>query len=42
MLRSIYLKGVGLEMMMTNFIFLLVYGGLMLVLANKKLKLRLD
>jgi len=42
MLRSIYLKGVGLEMMAANFAFLSIYAVIMIILANKKLKLRLD
>lgn len=42
MLKSIYLKGVSLEMIMGSFICLSVYALLMIVLANKKLKLRLD
>jgi len=41
-LRSIYLKGVGLDMIVLNFTFLSVYAVLMVILANKKLILRLD
>ncbi|PLX71701.1 MAG: hypothetical protein C0602_00440 [Denitrovibrio sp.] len=41
-LRDIYLKGVGFSMLFTHFSFLTVYAVLMIVLANKKLKLRLD
>jgi len=42
MLKSIYLKGVGLEMMLANFAFLTIYAALMIFLSVKKLKLRLD
>lgn len=41
-LRSIYLKGVGIEMMAANYLFLTIYALIMIILANKKLKLRLD
>ncbi|PLX96174.1 MAG: hypothetical protein C0620_02890 [Desulfuromonas sp.] len=42
MLRSIYLKGVGLEMMLVNFGLLTLYAALMVIVANKALKLRLN
>ncbi|ADD67587.1 ABC-2 type transporter [Denitrovibrio acetiphilus DSM 12809] len=42
MLKSIYLKGVGLEMMLLNFTFLTIYAALMVFLSVRKLKLRLD
>jgi ABC-2 type transport system permease protein len=42
MLRSIYLKGVGLEMMLVNFGLLTLYAVLMVIVANKALKLRLN
>ena len=42
MLKSIYLKGVGLEMIFLNFLFLLIYTGLMVLIANKRLKMRLN
>nr|WP_320050949.1 ABC transporter permease [uncultured Desulfuromonas sp.] len=42
MLRSIYLKGVGLEMMLSNFALLTLYAALMVVIANRALKLRLN
>jgi ABC-2 type transport system permease protein len=42
MLKSIYLKGVGLEMMLANFAFLSIYAALMILLSVRKLKLRLD
>lgn len=41
-LKSIYLKGVGLEMVATNLLFLVIYTLLMIFVANKRLKLRLD
>lgn len=41
-LRSVYLKGVGLDMIMLNFTFLTIYALVMIVLANSKLVLRLD
>jgi len=42
MLKSIYLKGVGLEIIYANFLFLCVYTLIMVVAANKRLKLRLN
>ncbi|WP_316348335.1 ABC transporter permease [Desulfuromonas acetoxidans] len=42
MLRSIYLKGVGLEMMVSNFVLLTLYAAVMVVIANRALKLRLN
>nr|WP_320116155.1 ABC transporter permease [uncultured Desulfuromonas sp.] len=42
MLRSLYLKGVGLEMMLSNFVLLTVYAAIMVVIANRALKLRLN
>ncbi|MBN2646016.1 MAG: ABC transporter permease [Desulfuromonadaceae bacterium] len=42
MLRSIYLKGVGLEMVLIHFALLSFYAALMVALANRALKLRLD
>lgn len=41
-LRGIYLKGIGLDMMLMNFAFLSAYAVIMVFLANKKLKLRLE
>jgi len=41
-LRAIYLKGVGLDMVLYSFAFLSGYAVLMILLANKKLQLRLD
>ncbi|TCK62540.1 ABC transporter permease [Seleniivibrio woodruffii] len=42
MLKSIYLKGVGLEIIYANFLFLCAYTLIMIVIANKRLKLRLN
>ncbi len=42
MLKSIYLKGVGLDMIIMNFTFLSIYALIMVIIANKKLVLRLD
>lgn len=42
MLRSIYLKGVGLEMMVSNFVLLTLYAAVMVFIANRALKLRLN
>jgi ABC-2 type transport system permease protein len=42
MLKSIYLKGVGMEIIYMNFLFLCVYTLIMIVAANKRLKLRLN
>jgi ABC-2 type transport system permease protein len=40
-LKGIYLKGVGLEILGTQVIFLVIYGGVMVFLANVKLKKKL-
>lgn len=42
MLKSIYLKGVGIEIIYVNFLFLCAYTFIMIVAANKRLKLRLN
>ncbi len=42
MLRGIYLKGVGLEILWLNGLLLTIYALAMMVLAHKKLKLMLD
>jgi ABC-2 type transport system permease protein len=42
MLKSIYLKGVGLEIIYVNFLFLLIYTAIMIILSNKRLKMRLN
>ncbi|WP_303850949.1 ABC transporter permease [Seleniivibrio woodruffii] len=42
MLKSIYLKGVGIEIIYVNFLFLCVYTLIMIVAANRRLKLRLN
>lgn len=41
-LKNIYMKGVGLEVIWVNLLILLVYTAFMFTLANKKLKMRLD
>jgi ABC-2 type transport system permease protein len=41
-LRGIYLKGIGLEILWLNALFLLVYALLMVVLANKKFSFKLE
>jgi ABC-2 type transport system permease protein len=41
LLRGIYLKGVGLKVMMVDAVFLTVFGVLMVVLANLKSKKKL-
>ncbi len=40
-LKSIYLKGAALEIILTEAIFLLIFGVVMILVANKKLKKRL-
>ncbi|MFH1981000.1 MAG: ABC transporter permease [Pseudomonadota bacterium] len=42
MLRGIFLKGVGLEILWLNALLLTVYGGVMVVLAHKKMRLKLE
>jgi len=42
MLKSIYLKGVGIEIIYVNFLFLCAYTLIMIVAANRRLKLRLN
>lgn len=41
-LKGIYLKGIGLEMMLTNFFLLCLYGVIMIFIANKRLKMELE
>jgi ABC-2 type transport system permease protein len=41
-LRGIYLKGIGLEILWLNALFLLVYALLMVVAANKKFSFKLE
>jgi ABC-2 type transport system permease protein len=42
LLRGIYLKGVGLKVMMVDAVFLTVFGVLMVVLATLKFKKKLS
>ena len=42
MLRGIFLKGVGLEILWLNALLLCVYGLVMVVLAHKKMRLKLE
>ncbi|WP_028314843.1 ABC transporter permease [Desulfatibacillum aliphaticivorans] len=42
MLRGIYLKGVGLEILWLNGLLLTIYAAAMMILAHKKLRLMLD
>lgn len=41
-LRGIYLKGVGLEILWLNGALLCVYAGILMLVANKRMKLRLE
>jgi len=41
-LKGIYLKGIGLEMMMFSFVLLAVYSIIMIFAANKRLKMSLE
>lgn len=41
-LRGIYLKGVGLEILWLNGALLCLYAGIMALIANKRMKLRLE
>lgn len=42
LLRGIYLKGIGLEILWLNLLLLGIYAAIMVVLANRKLKLKLE
>ncbi len=42
LLRGIYLKGIGLEIMWFNALLLTVYAVVMIALANKRMKLKLE
>jgi ABC-2 type transport system permease protein len=42
LLRGIYLKGVGLEILWTQALMLTVYTGIMILLANRRLRLKLE
>ena len=41
-LRGIYLKGIGLEILLIDALLLSVYAAVMIVIANKKLKFKLE
>jgi ABC-2 type transport system permease protein len=41
-LRGIYLKGIGLEILWVNALLLAVYMVIMIVLAHKKMRLALE
>ena len=42
LLRGIYLKGIGLEILWLNAVLLTLYGVVMVIAANKRMKLKLD
>jgi ABC-2 type transport system permease protein len=42
LLRGIYLKGIGLEILWLNALFLTLYALIMIVIANKRIKLKLE
>jgi ABC-2 type transport system permease protein len=42
LLRGIYLKGIGLEVLWINAVLLGLYAAIMVVLANRKLRLKLE
>jgi ABC-2 type transport system permease protein len=42
LLRGIYLKGIGLEILWLNMLLLGIYAAIMVLLANRKLKLKLE
>ncbi len=42
LLRGIYLKGIGLEILWLNLLLLGIYAAIMVILANRKLKLKLE
>ena len=41
-LRGIYLKGIGLEILWTDALFLLVYSLVMIMIANRKFRFKLE
>lgn len=41
-LRGIYLKGIGLEILWLDALLLSIYAGIMIILANKKFKFKLE
>ncbi len=42
LMRGIYMKGIGLEIMYMNAIFLVIYAGLTLLMAHRKFKFKLE
>ncbi|MCK4720553.1 ABC transporter permease, partial [bacterium] len=42
LLRGIYLKGIGLEIMWLNALLLTIYALVMIAMSHKQLKLKLD
>ncbi len=42
LLRGIYLKGIGLEILWGNMVMLMIYTGIMMLLANRKFKFKLE
>lgn len=41
-LRGVYLKGIGLEILWTDTLFLVIYAALMIMLANRKFRFKLE
>ncbi len=42
LLRGIYLKGIGLEILWVNALLLALYGAVMVLAANRRMKLKLE
>jgi ABC-2 type transport system permease protein len=42
LLRGIYLKGIGLEVLGLNALLLTAYAGLMVLVAHRKMRLKLE
>ena len=42
LLRGIYLKGIGLEIMWLSALLLSIYAGIMIMVAHKRMKLKLE
>jgi ABC-2 type transport system permease protein len=41
-MRGIYLKGIGLEILWLNALFLFIYGTIMMIAANRKFSFKLE
>ena len=41
-MRGIYMKGIGLEILCLNALLLCIYAAVLIMVANKRLKLRLE